>query len=205
MKRLMAIGGGINGGDYVPEIERIVISGLPQNPKIIYVDSGDSSAYEEFSNLYMSEFGFEVDLFSKETGIELLKADLIYLGRGSTIQLMKTIKENDAADLIRKAYESGYCAVAGFSAGANSLFTASMSSENGEMTKIEDGLGLIAGFVCTHYNYDDRKDAFLNEIGTLDGYGLDDYTMLIVDDEGYRAISVREGYKISQYKKGVLQ
>lgn len=197
------MGGGLHGGNYDPELERIVVNGLPKNPKIIYIDSGDSSAFAEFSQLYKTEFGYQVDLFSKGNRNELQQADLIYLGRGSTIRLMQLLKETDVDELLRKAYESGECTVAGFSAGANALFAMSVSNEEGKMKKVE-GLGFLKDFVCTHFNYDDRKNAFLNEIGSNNGYGLDDHTMLIVDDEEYKAISVREGYTVSEYNKGKL-
>lgn len=186
MGKIIAIGGGNNGGDFDSNLDEKIREFINKaQPKVIfipYASTEDEENYHQFIKIY-ELLGCEVDLL--QPGLEhlLLKADLIYFGRGSTIQLMEKLKETKAIPFLNQAFENGTI-LAGFSAGAHALFTFAGSYEMEMGYTIVEGLGFVNGCIISHYNYQDRAEAFHNlliERG-WSGIGLDDHTMMVVEN-----------------------
>jgi dipeptidase E len=185
MGKIIAIGGGFNGGDFdwklEEKIRKFIIKDKPKVIFIPYASTDDEENYQQFSNFYELQ-GCEVKLLQPGTENLLLEADLIYFGRGSTIQLIEKLKETKAIPFLYQAYENESI-LAGFSAGAHALFTFAGSYEMEMGYTIVEGLGFIKGCIISHYNYQDRAEAYhnlLNERG-FRGIGLDDHTMMVVE------------------------
>ncbi|WP_423410572.1 Type 1 glutamine amidotransferase-like domain-containing protein [Heyndrickxia sp. MSNUG] len=185
MGKIIAIGGGTNGGDFDPYLEEKIRKFINKDqPKVIfipYASTDDEENYQQFFKIY-ELLGCEVELL--QPGLEnlLLEADLIYFGRGSTIQLIDKLKESKVIPFLNQAFENGTI-LAGFSAGAHALFTFAGSYEMEMGYTIVEGLGFVNGCIMSHYNYQDRAEAFHNlliERG-FSGIGLDDHTMMIVE------------------------
>lgn len=203
MGKIIAIGGGYNGGDFDRQLEEKIRSFIPkENPIVIFVPFASTDYkdnYNEFKQIY-NFLGCEV--YALQPGKEnlLLQADLIYFGRGSTIQLLEKLQETDSISLLHQAIDNGTF-LAGFSAGAHALFSFAGSYEGELGYTLVEGLGLINGCIISHYNYQERAKAFHNLLTKImrNGIGLDDHTMMVVENDiasFYSSKSESHGYFI---------
>lgn len=122
----------------------------------------------------------------------LLDMDLIYVGGGSTVNLLALWRRHGVDEIMRLAAAGGTI-IAGISAGANAWFEASSTDSFGPLAPLEDGLGLIPGSVCPHYHGEPgRAETFRGwiETGQLPGPGLaiDDHAAVVF--ENFTATSV---------------
>jgi len=136
--------------------------------------SHDSKPYfNTFRKTYTSEFDLKADLVLLTTGEmsmekaeeKIKKADMIYVGGGDTKFLMDTWIEKGIDRMIINAYLNG-TPLCGLSAGAICWFSKMysdadiMAGTSGEY-KVMDGLALILGFCCPHY---DNRPEFDEEV-----------------------------------------
>ncbi|HEU4964208.1 MAG TPA: Type 1 glutamine amidotransferase-like domain-containing protein [Bacilli bacterium] len=211
MGKLIGIGGGVNGGGFSPQIERWIVEQLQgvERPRIVYLpqaaeEESQAQQYEAFQAFYQQEFGLATEVLrltaeSTAADVEekLLHADLIYVGGGSTLRLVDELKRHGVWELLRKAYEKGSL-LAGFSAGANLWFEHGLSAEQveGEPVVLSvDGYGFAAGRVCTHFNYDNRAEAFREQVklaGTW-GFGLEDHVAVVYEAGEMMFLAGEEG------------
>lgn len=200
MSKLIAIGGGYNGGDFDKELEEMIRGFITKNhPKVIFIpyaslDFNDN--YFEFREIY-ANLGCEVELLEPGKEAILLDADLIYMGRGWTIPLIETLKETNAIPSIIQAIDNG-AIVAGFSAGAHALFSHAGSNEEGIGYTLVEGLGFVKGCMISHYNYQDRAEAYhqlLVTNGFAVGIGLEDHTMMVIERNRARVYSSKADSK----------
>lgn len=113
----------------------------------------------------------------------LLDMDLIYVGGGSTVNLLALWRRHGLDDILREAAAQGII-LAGISAGANCWFDASSTDSFGELAPLDDGLGFISGSVCPHYHGETgRVETFGEWLGSGHlpgpGLGIDDYAAVI--------------------------
>ncbi|MGZ8600147.1 MAG: Type 1 glutamine amidotransferase-like domain-containing protein, partial [Actinomycetota bacterium] len=80
----------------------------------------------------------------------LLSQDLIFVGGGSTANLLAVWRVHGLDTILKEAWVSGVV-LAGGSAGANCWFEASTTDSFGPLAPLADGLGLLAGSFCPHY------------------------------------------------------
>ncbi len=169
---VIAIGGGELRQKETLDIDRYV-AGLakkhaaPERGYAVFVPtaSHDSKPYfNTFRKTYTSEFDLKADLIlltRDEMTIEkvedkIKKADMLYVGGGDTKYMIETWEQNGVDRMIIDAYLRGV-PIAGLSAGAICWFSKMytdcdiMAGETGEY-RVMDGLGLIPGFCCPHYN-----------------------------------------------------
>ena len=103
--------------------------------------------------------------------------------------LLDTWKENKIDDRLKKAYLDGTI-MAGISAGANCWFEYAYSDSVGnEKYGFVEGLGIVKGCVCPHYNNEERKRMFNEEISkrkniTEPIYKIEDNNAVVIDDYG---------------------
>jgi len=94
---------------------------------------------------------------AREIERKILSADIIYVGGGNTLYMMRVWRRLGVERLLRTAYEEGIV-LAGISAGAICWFDSghsdSMSFYNPRDWQYINvkGLGLIKGVHCPHYN-----------------------------------------------------
>ena len=116
----------------------------------------------------------------------LLDMDLVYVGGGSTANLLSLWRRHGVDDLMRKAAAGGTI-LAGISAGANCWFDASSTDSFGPLAPLSDGLGFLRGSSCPHFHGEPgREESFLGWItdGSLPapGIAIDDHAAVVYVD-----------------------
>lgn len=92
-----------------------------------------------------------VNAANKDPVEHLAKQDVIYVGGGNTLTMLKTWTETGVDRLLREAYARG-AVLAGISAGAHCWFETGLSDGiPGRLTPFA-GLGLVPGSLCVHYD-----------------------------------------------------
>jgi len=127
----------------------------------------------------------------------LLEQDVIYVGGGNTANMLAIWRTHGVDTLLREAYQQGIV-LAGISAGAICWFEASVTDSFGiQLAGLRDGLGLIAGSACPHYNSEERRRPVYRQLvgsGFPPGYAIDDHVGLhFVDGTLAEAVSDLEG------------
>ena len=128
----------------------------------------------------------------------LLDMDLIYVGGGSTVNLLALWRAHGVDEIMAQAASNGTI-LAGISAGANCWFDASSTDSFGPLAPLNDGLGFIGGSVCPHYRGEPgRQEEFRDWIRTRalpsPGLGIDDHAAVIFENsKPTSVISERDG------------
>ncbi|MFE6223119.1 Type 1 glutamine amidotransferase-like domain-containing protein [Streptomyces sp. NPDC057854] len=130
-------------------------------PRVCFVPtaSGDAPGYVE---QFLAAFRHRactpsvLSLFRREAGDEELKAfllaqDVVYVGGGNTANLLAVWRAHGVDRILREALERGTL-LCGISAGANCWAEGSHTDSFGPLTHLPDGLGLLPGSVCPHYD-----------------------------------------------------
>lgn len=112
--------------------------------------------------------------------------DLIYVGGGSTANLLALWRRHGVDDAMRRAAAGGTI-LAGISAGANCWFEASSTDSFGPLAPLNDGLGFLTGSACPHFHSEPgREESFHRWIadGSLPGpgIGIDDHAAVVYED-----------------------
>ncbi len=108
----------------------------------------------------------------------LHEQDVIYVGGGNTKSMLAVWREWELDRILRSCYEHGVV-LAGVSAGANCWFDAYITdSASQELGALTNGLGLIGGTFCPHYNGEEQRRPTFHQLvanGTVpDGIACDD-------------------------------
>jgi dipeptidase E len=166
---IVAIGGGLIRTRGTADIDREIIRlSHKRRPRLLFIPtaSSDSDLYWRRVQEYFGNFlGCETDvllLMNKQTPREqisarILAADVVYVGGGNTLQLMRVWRQTGVDKFLKAAYESG-TVLSGISAGAICWFASghsdSMSFYNPHKWEYINvrGMGLVGGTFCPHYN-----------------------------------------------------
>lgn len=131
-------------------------------------------------------------------------ADLLYIGGGNTANLLAVWRVHGVDELVTRAYRSG-TVVVGMSAGASCLFEESLTDSFGEpLVGLADGLGLVSGSFCAHYDRGKRRARYHEAVahGLEGGFGVDEGAALhIVDGELAEVLTTREGATAHRVRK----
>lgn len=137
----------------------------------------------------------------------LLSQDVIFVGGGSVANMLAVWRVHGLDVLMRKAWHDGIV-LAGSSAGGICWFEGGTTDSFGrELRPFNDGLGLLAGSYCPHYNSEPGRrplyHRLINEgklpagIACDDGVGVhyvdDDLVEVIADRPGSGAYRVEPG------------
>ena len=116
----------------------------------------------------------------------LLEQDVIYVGGGSSANLMAVWAVHGLADVLRRAWESGVV-LSGVSAGAICWFSAGLTNSLGPHFAPVSGLGFVEGGFCPHADSDPGRLVALHDLvdrGLMPPtYAIDDGAALHVSDE----------------------
>jgi haloacetate dehalogenase len=193
-RRIVALGGG--GFSMEPEnplLDRFVLSlAGTARPRICFVPtaSGDSAEYiarfhHAFSALDCDPC--ELRLFERSVGdlrSFVLSQDVLYVGGGSTANLLAVWRTHGLDRIVAEAWEAGVV-LCGISAGMNCWFEQSVtdSFDIARLAPLTDGLELLTGSACPHYDGDEqRRPAFRGFIARGElagGYAADDGAALV--------------------------
>jgi peptidase E len=196
-------GGGFGSGN--PMLDRYALSLVDADrPKVCFIPtaSGDDAGYTlEFYKAYGS-YGcdpYVLNLFNREVediGAFLLNMDMVYVGGGSTANLLAVWRLHGVDEALKAAWTSGVV-LSGLSAGANCWFEASTTDSFliGKADALNDGLGFLEGSYCPHYSSEpERRPSYMSMVasGVLpDGYACEDGTAVhFVGTELHAAFSV---------------
>lgn len=115
----------------------------------------------------------------------LLDQDVVYVGGGSTANLLAVWRLHGLPDVLEQAAANG-TVLAGISAGMNCWFEGSSTDSYGSLAPLTDGLGFIQGSACPHYlGEPGRREKYQRWVaaGVLgDGYAVDDHAAVIWRD-----------------------
>ena len=178
-KRIIAIGGGeirnkttLEIDRYVSSLAKIHAGEKRANALFIGTASHDSMPYfNSFRKTYTSVFDIKAEValmvygemnFDKIAD-KINNADCIYIGGGDTLFMLEKWKELGVDKLIVDAYNQGKI-ICGLSAGAicwfKTMYTDSlMLSGSSDEYAIRQGLGVLDGALCPHFN--EREKDFI--------------------------------------------
>lgn len=210
MKQIIALGGG--GFSMEPEnllLDQYIVNQVDkEKPNVCFIPtaSGDSESYiERFYEAYkkLSATPIHLSLFSPNWGESLesfiLQQDIIYVGGGSSRNLLTLWKEWGLDHLLLKAYEQG-TVLAGISAGGICWFQEGVTDSGGPTYREISALGILQGSFCPHYEGDEkRRPAYhrlLQEQRIKGGYGVDDSVALhFIDEQLHQVVASVDGKK----------
>jgi dipeptidase E len=226
-RTIVAIGGGVIRTRGTAAIDREIIRlSNKKNPKLLFIPTAtwDSEIYWKRIQEYFGKFlKCKTDVLylvkerpSKEQiRKKILSADIIYVGGGNTLLMMRVWRRLGVDKLLKSAYENG-TVLSGISAGAICWFDSghsdSMSFYNPRKWKYINvrGLGLIHGIHCPHYNGMTRgvprRKHFRDMIRKTGGIGIaleNNCAIEFIDGQFYKVISSKScsrAYKV--YKRG---
>jgi dipeptidase E len=215
-RAIVAIGGGeIRKRGTAPIDREIIHLTRKKHPKLLFIPtaSSDSDRYWKHVQEYFGGFlKCKTDVLfliteqisAAEIGRKIRWADIIYVGGGNTLQMMRVWRRVGVDKLLKSAYEKG-TVLSGISAGAICWFDSghsdSMSFTNPKDWKYINvkGLGLIRGIHCPHYNSRTRGVArrkdFREMIWKTGGVGIaieNNCALVFIDGRFYKVIKSKE-------------
>jgi dipeptidase E len=220
-RRIVAMGGG--GFSMEPDnplLDSFVLSlARAATPRVCFLAtaSGDAEGYvagfyRAFSRLDCAPT--DLQLFERSVGdLEtfVLEQDVIYVGGGNTANMLAVWRTHGLDGVLRDAWEQGVV-LCGLSAGMNCWFEQCVTDSFGRdrLTFLRDGLGLLAGSACPHYDGEaERRPSFerLVASGELsDGWAADDGAALVFHgEEMAAAVSSRPdagAYRVTRSESG---
>jgi dipeptidase E len=184
-------------------------------PKICFVGtaSGDSDIflrrfYRAFENYRCQPT--HLPLFKRtqtDPADILLNQDVIYVGGGNTANMLAIWRVHGVDRAMRRAYEKGII-LCGVSAGMICWFQSSVTDSFGPLRQLNDGLGLLKGSACPHYDGESmRRPTFHRLIRTKKlppGVAADDGAAIhFINGQIHRCVSSKP--KASAYLVGLSE
>lgn len=210
--KIVAIGGGEIGrpGTKVETLkidQEIVRLSGKEHPRLLFIPtaSGDSAGYVQVVEKYFGKkLGCKIDTLllwgtdMPRSKIEkkMRAADIIYVGGGNTLSMIRRWKKLGVDTLLKEAAERGTI-LSGVSAGAVCWFRYANSDSRKMVDPKVDyarirGLDFLPLFVCPHFDVEKKRQASLKRMlkGTKQVViALDDCAALIIEGEQYRMMT----------------
>jgi len=216
--KIIAIGGGKIGRfsqtvrTTAIDREIVRISGK-KSPRLLFLPTASAGCDQYCSAIYRQfskKLGCKVDIMllvntdPERTRLRerILCADIIYVGEGNTLKMMKTWRRYGVDQALRDAMIRDVV-LCGSSAGSIAWFSWGNSDslksqqEPNRLAKVK-GLGFIDSLICPHYDAEKHRRASLkammkNHKGVA--IALDEYCALVVQDDSYRVLASIKGRK----------
>jgi peptidase E len=136
----------------------------------------------------------------------LAEQDLIYVSGGNTANALSLWRLHGIDRALHDAWNRG-AVLGGVSAGANCWFEACVTDSFGlELAPLDDGLGLLAGSFCPHYDGEERRRPVYRKLvdgGFTAGYAADDGAALhFVGTELREVVTSRPGARAYRIEPG---
>ena len=213
--RIVAIGGGELKDLETAAIDRRIVELTGKDrPMALFVPtaSGDDTGYQEtFQRIYGGHFGCRTRALQllrnppafEEMSALVLESDLIYVGGGNTLRMMRTWRRLGLDAILAKAASRGVV-LSGLSAGAICWFryghsdSRSFSSSSSKWNYIRvTGLGLVDALFCPHYHKEGREAPLSGMIAKRGGIGIacDNNAAIEIVGERYRIVTSQAGAK----------
>ena len=234
-KQIIAIGGGKVMMPSVQQVETLTIDRAivraadASKPKVLFIPtaSEDNPDYCQAIETLYAKLGCRVEHLllyrdrptSRNIRKMILQADIIYVGGGNTLRMMKLWRKLKIDAWLQTAYHQG-TVMCGLSAGAICWFAYGNSDSrkfadqsNQTLIKVR-GLGLVNLVLCPHYDTEKHRQQSLKQM--MQKYkgvavALENNSALHLRDEQYRILTANKAchaWKIhwhdSQYHKADL-
>ena len=206
-----------------PLLDRFVLSlAGTARPRLCFVPtaSGDSAEYiarfhHAFSALDCDPC--ELRLFERSVGdlrSFVLSQDVLYVGGGSTANLLAVWRTHGLDRIVAEAWEAGVV-LCGISAGMNCWFEQSVtdSFDIGRLAPLDDGLGLLQGSCCPHYDGEEqRRPVYRRLVGDgelADGWAAGDGAALVFAGQQLEEVVTSRpearAFRVERTGEGVLE
>jgi len=214
-------GGGFSMEPDNPLLDDFVVSLARRTPaRVCFVGtaSGDAPGYvADFYRAFAARgcLGSDIGLFDRRIGdlrAHVLAQDVVYVGGGNTASLLAAWRAHGLDRVLIEAWHAGVV-LAGISAGMNCWFEQSVtdSFDAERLAPLPDGLGLLAGSACPHYDGEvQRRPTYRHLVsdGVLrDGWAADDGAALVfAGTELAEVVASRPGaaaYRVERTAEGV--
>jgi dipeptidase E len=176
-----------------------------RKPRVCFVPTatGDSDEYiERFVRRFPGSRAKAavLRLFKREhraLGSFVARQDVIYVGGGNTANALAVWRAHGVDVLLRKAWAAGRI-MTGVSAGMICWFEGGVTDSFGPLAALKDGLGILPGSACPHYDGEARRRPTYHRLlreGILPaGYAAEDWVALHFDGRRLReAVTSRKG------------
>ncbi len=214
-------GGGFSMEPDNPLLDRFVLS-LARSPRpgvcFLPTASGDAEGYvtdfyRAFAPLHCRPTDLQLfDRTVSDLESFLLAQDVLYVGGGSTANLLAVWRVHGLEPILRRAWETG-AVLCGLSAGMNCWFEESVTDSFGRdrLAPLRDGLGFLPGSACAHYDGEEqRRPTFLRLVAAGElagGWAADDGAALVFAGESLsEVVSSRPdagAYRVQRTEDGV--
>jgi dipeptidase E len=224
---IVAIGGGeMKLGDTLPIDKYIVERTGAQWPIALFIPtaSSDAEGYAQVvSEVYGAQLGCTVEVLRlienpppHERIAEMIRgADLIYVGGGNTLKMMRLWRRLGVDKLLLEAHANGKV-LCGLSAGALCWFAYGHSDsmafyhpDDWDYIRVKC-LGILPFTGCPHYDGEGRDKSFQTMIARDGGIGIaiDDCAAVEADGDRFRILSARNGagaYRVERVRGKIVQ
>lgn len=215
-RRVVLLGGGFSMDEDGVLDDWLLTHARGPRPKVCFLPtaSGDAPGYvDQFLTAFRPRDcePTVLSLFRRELDDDalrdfLLSRDVVYVGGGNTANLLAVWRVHGVDRLLREAYDRG-TVLCGISAGANCWADASHTDSFGPLAVLRDGLGLLPGSVCPHYDSEPgRRPSYRNAVSTgalPAGWALEDgVAALFADGHLEAAVTRRPGARLFRVEPG---
>lgn len=230
MGTIVVIGGGeIGNFETLPFDKRIVELTKKKHPKASFIPtaSGEPEGYiKNFNKVYGKKLGCRTEVLfllktqptKQELREKILSSDLIYVGGGNTLKMMKRWRFLGVDKILKEAYKRGVV-LSGISAGGICWFDAGHSDsisfyhpDNWDYIKV-NGLGLLKGIHCPHFNGETRGikrrknfSNFMKKYSAV-GIAIDSHCAMEFIDGRYKVLTAkkdRKAYRVFKKRNKVI-
>lgn len=203
-------GGGFTTEPNNPLLDDFVLSRARRSPaRVCFVPTASADSYSYVARFYRAFSGrclpTDLTLFdppslprrppaTADLPAFVAEQDVFYVGGGNTANLLALWRAHGIDRLLRDAWHAG-AILSGVSAGMICWFEASVTDSYGGLAPLPDGLGLLSGSACPHYDGEaERRPTFHRALlgGLPGGFAADDGVALhFVGGELTEAVSSR--------------
>jgi dipeptidase E len=185
-------GGGFSMEPDNPLLDDFVLSCAPRQPaRVCFLPTASGDSPEYLTKFYRSLSNrcivTDVTLagsamvprrppLSSQLADIFAQQDVFYVGGGNTLHLLMLWRAHGVDRLLRDAWLRG-AVLCGVSAGMNCWFQSCITDSFGGLAPLHDGLGLLEGSACPHYDGEsERRAAFHRALqgGMAHGFAADD-------------------------------
>jgi dipeptidase E len=218
IKTIVAIGGGEIGELDTLSIDKKIVALVKKvKPKVLFIPtaSNDAEGYcDTFQKVYSVKLHCQVDfllltkekLTKKEIKQKILSADIIYVGGGDTLKMLKIWRKQNVDKILQQAYKKGII-LAGISAGAICWFRYGISDviknpKNKKLFGRLTGMNILKNNITLSPHHTLRKGLGIESVKEImtDTSGtclsLDDTATLVIQNDHYQIWESKQNAKI---------
>jgi peptidase E len=211
--QIVGIGGGQSEDEGRLILDYVLALTGKERPRVCFVPTASSEHPDVLLSLYSELSGradsTHVSFFPwppEDLRERVLSQDLIWVSGGNTANMLAIWRVHGFDELAGEAWEQGVV-LAGGSAGMICWFEAGVTDSFGpQLEGMRDGLGLLAGSACPHYDGEELRRPRYRELvdgGFPPGIAADDSVALhYVGTELREVVSAREGARAYRVERG---